>query len=255
MKTLAVAVASWGSGRLDIFGLGTNNSMYHKAWDGSEWVPSGTGWEDLGGTFNIPLALVGLPMQYQLMYNWCWIATSTSISQFYNPASAWTQCSLITAQLQPPWSSVGMGNCCPDAQLVASTPGLAAALANPYLPSSLYALESVNSQLAATPNGICDHSGSIDKALTQTGNFNTDTGGAVSIDALRTQISAGHPVCIGINWSHGGGHNLAVSGVLVGPKLVIVNDPIFGQSILPYQTLLTSYQGNGSWADSFYTQP
>ena len=45
-------VASWGNNRLDIFALGTNNSMFHKAWDGSAWRPSPTGWEPLGGVFN-----------------------------------------------------------------------------------------------------------------------------------------------------------------------------------------------------------
>ncbi len=51
------AVASWGVNRLDIFGLGTNNEMYHKAWNGSEWLPSMTGWEALGGTFDSPPAV------------------------------------------------------------------------------------------------------------------------------------------------------------------------------------------------------
>ena len=44
--------ASWAPNRLDIFGLGTDNGMYHKAWDGSRWAPSMTDWESLGGTFN-----------------------------------------------------------------------------------------------------------------------------------------------------------------------------------------------------------
>jgi hypothetical protein len=30
---------SWGVNRLDIFGLGTNNEMYHKAWNGSDGFP------------------------------------------------------------------------------------------------------------------------------------------------------------------------------------------------------------------------
>jgi hypothetical protein len=29
----APAVVSWGPNRLDIFGLGTDDLMYHKAWD------------------------------------------------------------------------------------------------------------------------------------------------------------------------------------------------------------------------------
>jgi hypothetical protein len=51
-------VVSWGANRLDIFGLGTDNQMYHKAWDGSNWQPSVTGWEALGGVFNSPPSAV-----------------------------------------------------------------------------------------------------------------------------------------------------------------------------------------------------
>jgi Repeat of unknown function (DUF346) len=54
----SVAVVSWAADRLDIFGLGTNNEMFHKYWDGSKWGPSQTGWEGLGGTFNSPPAVV-----------------------------------------------------------------------------------------------------------------------------------------------------------------------------------------------------
>jgi hypothetical protein len=45
------AAVSWGSNRLDIFGLGTDGAMYHKAWDGSRWHPSTLDWERLGGVF------------------------------------------------------------------------------------------------------------------------------------------------------------------------------------------------------------
>jgi hypothetical protein len=45
------AVASWGPDRLDIFGPGKSLGMYHKAWTGSSWYPSTTGWQALGGTF------------------------------------------------------------------------------------------------------------------------------------------------------------------------------------------------------------
>jgi hypothetical protein len=53
----SAAVVSWAADRLDIFGLGTDNQMYHKAWDGA-WSPSQTGWEPLGGVFNSPPAVV-----------------------------------------------------------------------------------------------------------------------------------------------------------------------------------------------------
>ena len=52
-KRTAIAVDAWGVNRLDIFGLGTDNHMYHKAWNNA-WFPSLTGWEDLGGVFTRP---------------------------------------------------------------------------------------------------------------------------------------------------------------------------------------------------------
>jgi hypothetical protein len=41
---------AWGPNRLDVFGLGTDNQMFHKAWNGSAW----SGWEGLGGVFTRP---------------------------------------------------------------------------------------------------------------------------------------------------------------------------------------------------------
>jgi hypothetical protein len=51
----AGSVVSWGPNRLDLFGLGTDNQVYHKSWDakdGAVWRPFAQGWETLGGTFN-----------------------------------------------------------------------------------------------------------------------------------------------------------------------------------------------------------
>jgi hypothetical protein len=46
----APAVASWGKDRLDIFGRGLDETVWHKAW-AQAWSPSQEGWEPLGGTF------------------------------------------------------------------------------------------------------------------------------------------------------------------------------------------------------------
>jgi FAD/FMN-containing dehydrogenase len=54
----APAVASWGIKRLDIFVPGLDNQMYHKAWDGNNWLPSLSDWQALGGVFNSPPAAV-----------------------------------------------------------------------------------------------------------------------------------------------------------------------------------------------------
>ena len=47
-------VTSWGQNRLDIFGIGTDGAMLHKAWNGSAWQPSVLEWERLGGVFTAP---------------------------------------------------------------------------------------------------------------------------------------------------------------------------------------------------------
>jgi hypothetical protein len=198
-----------------------------------------------------PGALTGLQMQYQLMTEWCWIAVATSINHFYNPSSTWTQCSLLTDQLQA--NNNMKGQCCPDAQLISATPGLAQALADPYSSSALYALESVNAELSATPP-ICNHSGTLDKALNQVGNLGQDTGSAASMSDLLNELSAGRPVCIYIVWSGGGSHYIVATGVEL-PDTVIVKDPIYGLSVLPHETLVNGYHGTGSWNSSIYTHP
>lgn len=51
--------ACWGPDRIDIFGLGADDvQLLHKAWDGTSWLPSATGWEPLGGAFNSLAAAV-----------------------------------------------------------------------------------------------------------------------------------------------------------------------------------------------------
>lgn len=46
----APEVITWSDNRLDIFGLGTDNQMFHKAWTGSSWTSE---WEGLGGFFTV----------------------------------------------------------------------------------------------------------------------------------------------------------------------------------------------------------
>ena len=53
------AVVSWGSGRLDIFGLGDDGHYYHQAWENG-WQPSRTTWEDHGNDGTGPF--VGPPV-------------------------------------------------------------------------------------------------------------------------------------------------------------------------------------------------
>ncbi|KAH8622656.1 hypothetical protein IG631_22931 [Alternaria alternata] len=40
---------SWGSDRLDVFGIGLDDQMYHKAYDGKDWVSKD--WKGISGKF------------------------------------------------------------------------------------------------------------------------------------------------------------------------------------------------------------
>jgi len=51
-------VVSWGPNRLDAFVIGTDSALYHKAWNGSAWQPSPTGYESLGGVVEGPAEAV-----------------------------------------------------------------------------------------------------------------------------------------------------------------------------------------------------
>jgi len=50
----SISAVSWYYDRLDIFGLGTDDAFYHKAWTGNAWASSPSGWEYLGGRCNSP---------------------------------------------------------------------------------------------------------------------------------------------------------------------------------------------------------
>jgi Repeat of unknown function (DUF346) len=51
----APAVVATGTERLDIFGIGTDTHMYHKAWRGGpDWSPPQLQWDLIGGNFKFP---------------------------------------------------------------------------------------------------------------------------------------------------------------------------------------------------------
>jgi hypothetical protein len=52
--TSAPAAASWGQGRLDVFGRGTDNGLWHRSWEGNAW----SGWESQGGGLSSEPAVV-----------------------------------------------------------------------------------------------------------------------------------------------------------------------------------------------------
>jgi len=82
---LSPAVVSWGENRLDVFVVGTNKNLYHKAWNGAAWEPSATGYDDLGGEcFSAPVGASWGPNRLDIfvigpeqnLYNKAWNGTA-----------------------------------------------------------------------------------------------------------------------------------------------------------------------------------
>lgn len=47
----APAAGSWGSNQMSVGCTGTDGSMMMKSWNGTGWTPSGSTWDNMGGSF------------------------------------------------------------------------------------------------------------------------------------------------------------------------------------------------------------
>jgi uncharacterized membrane protein len=203
------------------------------------------GFDDLTVSLTPNPADIGFRMQYQQMDNWCWIAVATSISHYYDRGSAWTQCSLATDQYLAS-AALGMsGQCCPDQGLIASVSGLAQSLADPYASAAHNALDILVPRLPATPVGICNHSGSVWKALTGTGNFaGSEDTSWLTLDNIAAELNQGRPIAVDIKWNGSIDEHTVVIGGVSGSTLVI-HDPSAGKSSIDYASFPGSY-GSGA---------
>jgi Papain-like cysteine protease AvrRpt2 len=90
----------------DFTGSGKTDVMFFYPGDNNWWLAVYTGsqfqWSLRGN--GIPRVLE-LSMQSQQQTEWCWSATSVSVSHFYDSGSTWTQCLLVN-------NALGQTTCC-----------------------------------------------------------------------------------------------------------------------------------------------
>ena len=133
-------------------------------------------------------------------------------------------------------------------------------VAHYYTPSSgVTQCQVVNEQLGRTDCCInpgsndCNQPGYLDQALQYVGHFASDKGQG-SYGDLSGALAAGEPPCLRIGWSGGGGHFIGVYGC-EGGDIVLVTDPIYGDSFVTVGTLTGgSYEGSGTWTNTYFTQ-
>jgi hypothetical protein len=191
---------------------------------------------------------IGLRMQYQESSQWCWIAVGTSISHFYNPASTWTQCQVMTVIGQTINGFPRNTSACPSATVLAANPGLAAILADPYSKPAEFVLD--NPVYAIYPPYL--KSGGVSDALKTTGNWASQQPANISLGQIANEANSGRPVVAAITFFSGPTHFVAIAGVL-GDSLLIL-DPANGQSVIPFATFPGSYFGGAKLDDYSFTK-
>src|ERR1019366_964965 len=218
-------------------GSNGDQRLWYASFDGSNWsgqanVPGNTG-QDL------PLN-IGLRMQFQESSEWCWIAVATSINHFYNPSSTATQCAIMTTIGHNINGFPSNTSACPSAAAIASVPGLAAILADPYDKSSEFVLDN---PVLGIPREYLK-SGGVGDALNVHGNWNKSGGSALSLSVAASEIAARRPIAVDIAWKGGGQHCVAIAGVL--DDWLLICDPIYGTTVIQYESFPSGYQGGAS---------
>jgi len=157
---------------------------------------------------------LGFTMQHQLASNWCWAATSNSVSHFYWWWSTWTQCKIANAEL-------GRTDAC-------DTPTPAGANVPWYLDRAL----------DRTKNFVSITAGQASFAQIR-----------AEIDAGRPMGAR-----IGWSGGGGHFMVIYGYSTWFGQEFVDIDDPIYGKSHLTLSDFSTNYQGSGTWTHYYITK-
>lgn len=159
---------------------------------------------------------LGFNMQAQTQSNWCWAATSTSVSHFYWFLSPWTQCKVAGAEQN-------LTTCC-----------------NSPVPGACNVPWYLDKALTRTHN--------LDHMVSSTVSFATvkseiDAGRPVGA-RIGWSGGGGHFVCIY-------GYIEILGGIA---EYFNIDDPIYGKSTITVADFKTKYQTTGSWTHTYITK-
>jgi hypothetical protein len=231
------AIAEYG-GKLYAMWKGPvgDQSLHLASFDGAHWTELGTVPGNTGP--DVP-ENIGLRMQFQETDDWCWITVATSIKHYYDPSSTLTQSKLleeVAENVVVGWDAAT--SCTPTASTLTAHPAVKAGLANPWLKSAESILDGMIPQ-------ACMRSGNVRDALTVTGNINIvaptiDGGTRIPLNLIRSELGAGRPIAVTIEWPNKHEHVVAISGVLDDQLLIC--DPYYGQSYIAYERFPDDYR-------------
>ena len=159
-------------------------------------------------------ATLAFQIQAQQQSEWCWAAVTSSIDHYFDNGSTWTQCGLANDQL-------GQGTCCNDGSSTS-----------------------------------CNCPWYLERSLGRVNRLRAFLQAVAPFPGVQQEINQKDPLGVRIGWAGGGGHFVVIFGYddATATDYVIVADPIWGVTQLPYSALVSGYRGNGSWTHSYYTQ-
>lgn len=187
---------------------------------------------------------IGVRMQFQESWQWCWIAVATSVNHFYHPGSSSMQCAVMTGIGHNINGFPADTSACPTFATVALNPALASALANPYGMAARFVLD--NPTYGIDVRYL--KSGGVTDALKAVGDYASYVGPDFALSKIEAEVNAGRPVVASITWLSKGTHFVAIAGVL-GDSLLIL-DPANGPAVVRYQNFPSGYYG-GATLDGF----
>jgi hypothetical protein len=158
---------------------------------------------------------LGLEEQHQEQTEWCWSATTVSITRYYDPATTWTQCKLANR-------AFGQTTCCQD--------GTTSACNQPWYPDNALTITGhlrstdFKSESFATVMGGINASRPISIAIYWTG-------------------GGGHNPAID-------GYDNSDSSA----PTIDLEDPWYGPSTQDFNTFPRTYQGGATWGVTYFTQ-
>ena len=101
---------------------------------------------------------------------------------------------------------------------------------------------------------MCNQPAALDAALGAVNHFFNMQVGPIDFPEIAQQINDDLPVGARIGWTGGGiGHFVAVIGYNELTGMVVVADPLHGESAISVATLKSSYKGLGRWTDTYFT--
>jgi hypothetical protein len=84
----------------------------------------------------------------------------------------------------------------------------------------------------------------VGDALDVNGNWNKPGHSSITLAQISTEIGAKRPIAVDIKWHSGGQHCVAIAGVL--NDLLLICDPINGESVIKYESFPSAYRGGAS---------